>query len=70
MYRKFMACALATLVGLIIAGCSTDVDDGGIKENPSAPDPNRVKADQKKFMDGMKGQYAGAPGAPKPKTPK
>jgi hypothetical protein len=70
MYRKILACALATVVGLIVAGCSTDVDDGGLKENPSPPDPARAKADQKKFMDAMKGQYAGAPGAPKPKMPK
>jgi hypothetical protein len=64
MYRKLLTCAMSTLAGLIIAGCSTDVNDGGIVEKPGAPDPNRAKEDQKKFMEGMKGMYKGAPGVP------
>lgn len=58
---------LATAAGLIIAGCSTDVDDGGLPEVTKPYDPANAKADQKKFMDGMKGMYGGAPGVPKSK---
>jgi hypothetical protein len=67
MSRKLMACVLASIVGLIVGGCSTDVSDGGIQETGKVADPAQVKADQKKFMEGMKGMYKGAPGAPVPK---
>jgi hypothetical protein len=43
------------------------VSDGGIQETGKVADPAQVKADQKKFMEGMKGMYKGAPGAPVPK---
>jgi hypothetical protein len=52
---------------MIVAGCSTDVSEGDLP--PTKPyDPANQKADQKKLMEGMKGMYKGAPGAPAPKA--
>jgi protein involved in sex pheromone biosynthesis len=59
---------LATAAVLIVAGCSTDVDDGGVQETGKVADPAQIKADQKKFMESMKGNYIKAPGAPAPKS--
>ncbi len=68
MPRKLLPCAFAAVAGLIIGGCSTDVDDGGIKETGKVADPAQIKADQKKFMDQMKGSYIKPPGAAAPKA--
>ncbi len=59
--------SLATAAGIVLLGCGTDVSEGNLPESKPY-DPANVKADTKKLMEGMKGMYKGAPGAPKPRT--
>jgi len=69
MPKRFMTRALTTLAtaaGLLVTGCSTDVSEGNIPPSKPAA-PEAVKEANKKVMDGMQGQYKGAPGMPVPK---